>query len=349
MKKETYLYISILNVLSAIAVIILHANGAFWGYRSDSSWAINNIIECIFYFAVPIFFMLTGATLLDYQERYSTKEFLKKRFLKTFIPFVFWSLFTLFFYNVIRGKSLSVSPSGIFNGFFNYEYVDVFWFFGPLFCAYLSIPLFASIAKNKKLKTLTYISTVGILLNVAIPFVISLLNYFLKTNFKWSNTLTVIGNYLIFVILGYLLHKITLKKKYRIAIYILAIFGLLAHILGTYFLSRENGQIIRLFKGYANLPSVLYSVGFFVFIKQISSKHFIQKFSKPFIFLQKYTFAFYLIHRFVITYTSAIILKIGIANGSILYVFLTALLTIPACIIITFVIRKLLGGKYILP
>lgn len=56
--------ISLLNVLACISVVILHANGSFWSFRSDNSWAINNIIECIFYFAVPVFFMITKEKIL---------------------------------------------------------------------------------------------------------------------------------------------------------------------------------------------------------------------------------------------------------------------------------------------
>ncbi len=33
------------------------------------------MLEVSFYWAVPVFFMLTGVTLLDYRKRYSTKVF----------------------------------------------------------------------------------------------------------------------------------------------------------------------------------------------------------------------------------------------------------------------------------
>lgn len=91
-------YITLLKVLSAISVVYLHANGCFWTFSSEKRyWATANVIESFFYFAVPVFFMITGATLIDYRDRYDTKTFFKKRFQKTAIPFLLWSVFGLGF------------------------------------------------------------------------------------------------------------------------------------------------------------------------------------------------------------------------------------------------------------
>lgn len=77
-KKDTR-YITVLSVLSSLAVVFLHTNGCFWGgVGHNARWISANIIESLFYFAVPIFFMISGATLLDYRKRYDTKTFVKK-------------------------------------------------------------------------------------------------------------------------------------------------------------------------------------------------------------------------------------------------------------------------------
>ena len=79
-RNNSIVYISVMNVIAAISVVILHANVSFWLDKSKPYWAVSNVIESVFYFAVPVFFMLSGATLIDYQDRYSTKDFFKKRF-----------------------------------------------------------------------------------------------------------------------------------------------------------------------------------------------------------------------------------------------------------------------------
>lgn len=54
MKKK--IYIQILGVIACLAVVAMHVNGCFWQFSYDRYWITANIIECICYFAVPIFF-----------------------------------------------------------------------------------------------------------------------------------------------------------------------------------------------------------------------------------------------------------------------------------------------------
>ena len=56
MKKK--IYIQILGVIACLAVVAMHVNGCFWQFSYDRYWITANIIECICYFAVPIFFMM---------------------------------------------------------------------------------------------------------------------------------------------------------------------------------------------------------------------------------------------------------------------------------------------------
>lgn len=50
---ETLIFI---QVICAFAVITLHTNGQFWNFSStERYWFTANIIESLFYFAVPIF------------------------------------------------------------------------------------------------------------------------------------------------------------------------------------------------------------------------------------------------------------------------------------------------------
>ena len=85
-------FITVLSVLSAFAVIALHANGVFWRFNAEAAWWRSaNVIESAFYFAVPVFFMISGATLIDYRDRYDTRAYAKKRAQKTLLPFLAWT------------------------------------------------------------------------------------------------------------------------------------------------------------------------------------------------------------------------------------------------------------------
>ena len=99
MKKK--IYIQILGVIACLAVVAMHVNGCFWQFSYDRYWITANIIECICYFAVPIFFMISGATLLNYRKRYTTAVFFKKRFGKTLVPFLIWSVISAIWYYIV--------------------------------------------------------------------------------------------------------------------------------------------------------------------------------------------------------------------------------------------------------
>lgn len=92
-KKDRIVYFDILNILSIIAVIALHCNGIVHNFSTkySTAWATSLIVECVCYWAVPIFLMLSGANLIKYREKYDTKTFFKKRFSKVLVPFLFWA------------------------------------------------------------------------------------------------------------------------------------------------------------------------------------------------------------------------------------------------------------------
>lgn len=81
-ESTSIFYITVLNVISALSVVGLHTNGCFWEFSRERWWFTANIIESVLYFAVPVFFMITGATLLDYAKRCDTKTFFIRRLKK---------------------------------------------------------------------------------------------------------------------------------------------------------------------------------------------------------------------------------------------------------------------------
>ena len=147
------IYIQILGVIACLAVVAMHVNGCFWQFSYDRYWITANIIECICYFAVPIFFMISGATLLNYRKRYTTAVFFKKRFGKTLVPFLIWSVISAIWYYIVY----HARPEGIrevVDGILNTRYVDIYWFFPALFSVYLCIPILSCIPEKYRKRIL---------------------------------------------------------------------------------------------------------------------------------------------------------------------------------------------------
>lgn len=334
------------QVISAFAVIVLHTNGCFWRFSGkEKYWFSANIIECVFYFAVPVFFMITGITLLDYQDRYSTKIYFFKRTTKVFIPYLFWSLIGII-YLIATGDMLfkDITAIWIINGLISTEgIVSFYWFFHLLFCVYLCIPLFASIEKKKKLFVAKYLLIIGFIANIIIPF----LNNGFDLGLKWPYSISVISEYLIFVWGGYYLYNCPPTRDKKIIIHALAIAGLFMHIVGTYMLSLKFGEVQGQFKGYTNLPGVLYSFGAFILLRDISV--LVKKVSwlyNLFNSLGKYVFAVYLLQWFIIRSIE----KLAVFDDtSLVYRLILPFAIFVIIIVITWFLRKIPIIRKIIP
>ncbi len=338
-------YLTVLNVLSAVAVVYLHANGIFWTFSdTEPYWRNANVIESVFYFAVPVFFMLSGANLIDYRDRYTTKAFFKKRAVKTLIPFLAWTVLGTVYRIVLREIPLSsITPRFLLSGFLNSDLVRVYWFFFPLFCVYLCIPLFSAVPKEKRKSVFTYLSVLCFAVNCLIPFLIRVFSLKLT----WPISVSVVSGYLIYTLTGYLLKNDTPPRSVRVLIYLLAAVGLALQIVGTYRLSMAEGKIVEMYKGYYNVPCVMYSVGVFLAGKQLGEKLLrIGFFRRGIAFLGRYTFPIYLMHWYVLH----LLVKLDfIDDRRLWYRLCVPLVVIPVCILAAAILRKIPVLRRIVP
>ena len=117
-QKEHYFYIDILRILACLCVIYMQCNRIADPYTDTSVYRQRMFVETIAYWAVPVFFMISGATLFDYRERYQTGAYFKKRFLKTGLPFITWTLINL----VLKFGTDGVSTKFVWYDRFVYQY-----------------------------------------------------------------------------------------------------------------------------------------------------------------------------------------------------------------------------------
>ena len=292
------MYITILNICACFGVVVLHSNKIFWTFPKGSTWVTANFLETFFYWPVPVFFMITGATLLDYRQKYSTKIYFVKRIRKTVIPFIVWSIIAALINIFYAPQGNSNDILMIVNNIVNTTYLDsVYWFFFPLFSVYLSIPIFSAL--TEKIRILSYAVVCGFIFVSVLPFV----NAFLKIPYNAALTPPAVSGYMIYVFLGYLISKCEISKKQRVLIYILGILGWLSHFCGTIVLSDGKEIIDTTFKGYTNWPGVLQAVAIFVFFKYknydsklLNSKLFLCTIKK----FADVTFGVYLVHYYFV-------------------------------------------------
>lgn len=336
--------LTFIQVICAISVVILHANGSFWTFsKTESYWFSANIIEHLFVFAVPIFFMITGITLIDYSDKYSTKDFFCKRINKAVIPYIIWSFIAMMYVLFTSKGNFNFSIYWVINKFITGEMLPIYWFFPNLFVVYLMMPLFASIEKSKKESILKYFLAIGLVFNIILPFIADIP----EVEITWPFQIYVVLSYMFWAVIGYVIYNYPPTRLVKGLLYVASVLGFFMQTYGTYYLSMRDGEFNNFFTGYNKLPTIMYTPGVFLFLCSIGKKLMEIRLINRFIcFLGKYTFAIYLIHYFFIDY---LVNKRHMNWFSLKWRVGVVIPIIVASIAITWILRKIPFIKKIVP
>lgn len=341
-------YFDVLNILACFCVICLHCNGIVHTYTQTSAWAQSLAVEVICYWAVPIFFMLTGATLMNYRSKYDTKTFFGHRIKRTVIPFLFFSVFMYILY-VYEFKTLKpiTSVRAFADAVFNCKILPVYWFFIPLFAVYLALPVLSRLLENRK--TLWYLFWTAFTTVSLLPFLCSVL----KIRYNMAFSLPVAAGYVIYVILGYLLSTCELSRRTRGLVYIGGLLAVLGRYLGTFFLSKRDGTLNQLFFGYTSIFGVGLAAAVFIFFKQLPFDRLAQKLEEKGIpatrwtaFISSCSFGIYLIH---IAVMSMVQKQHSVNISGWKWRLLGPVLVYVICLVIIGVLKKIPGVKRLIP
>lgn len=269
MQKKYNVCFDVLTIISCLMVVFFHMNRIVYQYSDTVSWKISVAERCIVYSAIPIFFMLSGAKLLGYRSRYSTKEYIKKRLLRVGIPFLFWNAFSVIFYIAFGIQPAVNSGKDFISMFFNAEFQSAYWFFYSLFAVYAAIPVLSLIlqAKNHR-KYLWYIVAVSFTCN----WILMPLCKIAGIRYNEHILMPVCGGYLMYAVLGYLLSTQQLRGFQRWVLYIAAIFSGIFAFSYTVISSAEIGQTNTFLFSYNHFPSALTGAAIFVLVKHLFDK-----------------------------------------------------------------------------
>lgn len=117
--------------------------------------------------------------------------------------------------------------------------------------------------------------------------------------------------------------------------------------MGTYFSSIHAGKLISIYKGYMNIPCLLYSTAIFIFFRYGGQKIMQnQNICKIINKVKNYTFSLYLLHWYIL---QILLRHFSINETSIIYRLTAPFLALVITMIITKIIRKIPVIKRILP
>ena len=337
-QKRT-LYFDVMNIMACLAVIALHHNGHYHNYTPSRGWVFSLLVECCFYWAVPVFLMISGANLLGYHTRYSLGTFLKKRVVRTVIPWFLWSIILLV-WKILTAQfhPESYSLPYFWNLIVTNKVDATYWFFSTLFTCYLMVPVLTYLTPHRTI--MWYAS--------GIIFVLSSVQPSLKTWFGFSQSMVkpVHEPLILFFLLGYLLNTATLKKGHRIAIYVTGLLSAMYRIIHTYLLSVQAGATTTAVKGYSVWHSVFLAMAVFVFLKQVDWEKLLpEKVRNMLPAIASCSFGVYLVHKIPLAHLR---IFLGLSSTSIIWKTVCIPLTYLVSLFLVLILKKIPKiGKYL--
>lgn len=216
--------------------------------------------------ASAYFFMISGANLLGYRERYTTSVFFKKRAAKIITPLIFWSIIT-YLYKVFTSP-LDFSVTNFLKMFIYNEIQPNYWFFYVIIAIYLCVPFMSVITVDKHKNLVAYIIILSILTTALGPILFQLMGRPYPSFFN----LPMLGSYIGFYFLGWYIHNYDFQKKYRVIIYIFGIISMLIMFFGTIYLSVNAGAMDRTLYYYNSIFVYSSSATVYIFVKSIYTR-----------------------------------------------------------------------------
>lgn len=207
-RKNRIIGYDYLRIIATFMVVLLHGSVAFLDGGNTAMHIVAKEINTLCLICVPLFFMISGALLLDTKSEAPLKS-LKKRLVKQGIPFVVWSI--LYVFVRIAMKKI---PFGLqaFTSLLQEPAYYQFWFMYALLAIYLLTPALSVLVQNMTRTVYRYVLGIWLVFSVIQP---TLAWYFPALQLSDHVGLVLCEGYLGYFLLGHYLKKYgsTISKK----------------------------------------------------------------------------------------------------------------------------------------
>ncbi|MBD3317911.1 MAG: acyltransferase family protein [Chitinivibrionales bacterium] len=224
-----------LKIIAMFGVVLIHSAAPLliaYRERGPVVWWIGNLYDSLARCCIPIFFMLSGALLLNAAGRMPPGVFLRRRFRRIGIPFLFWSaVYFIWEKTFNRGGIPYLSFLGNIIREPTYYHL---WFLYVLMGLYLIAPLLGIYVHTAGRRNKTYLLMLWLAFGSIVPF---LELYFDTPVYFMASTPNSVFRYAGFFMLGHFLHHARRTARHRIIFAMLFIVGFAATLLGTYFVT----------------------------------------------------------------------------------------------------------------
>ena len=342
-----YLDIELMRILAAFFVIYNHSGTTafrlftLYDAHTFSYWGcLFGAVFCKF--SVPLFFMISGALLLDREEE--PVRIWMRRLIHIFYILLIWSFF--YYLNVVvTGKETFVIKH-FFSQFYAKDWNFSYWFLYAYLAFLLSLPLlrrFAQSLTNREYRYLFSLYAVFVMIIPSVQYWLFHGKHGLNGNISVS---WLAANIVIFPLAGYVLrHRMKgfWSGKKILCVWLLNI----GTILISVYLSHLRGQITgeKMTEAFYNTFVLINAASVFVTCQYWQESALLQKLAKPVISIGGCTFGIYLFHIFIMRRPEVVRLARALFQETvsvppILYGFLYCALVFGIGCVVTWLFRK---------
>lgn len=341
------LYLDVLRALAGVCVIFIHTTADLLYQTSafhTTAWRLAVILNSASRWCVPVYVMLSGAFLLDYRRRYTTREFYSKRFLKVAVPFVAWTVIYLVWSAAIGGYHIHSLHDLVLHTISNPAMYHL-WFFYMILGLYAVTPILSLIVQSAS-RPLLWAFVVVCFASSAL----GLISRFSGVSFYFAAFIPPLS-YVGYFILGWLLKNQPWHIGFRALIYVVGAACVVLTAILVIHLSLKRQVLDTTLLDY-QLPTILFeSTAVFVFIRSLPWERILRW--RVLLWLMQSlalsSFGIYLAHvlvkYYVNHYTSASLLPIG----STRYILLGAPLIYVLTAVIIVIARRLPWSYWLIP
>lgn len=297
--KKMKLHIEVMRIIAAYFVIFNHTGDSgfslFMQYESNSlQYWLYMLVSVICKISVPIFFMISGALLLQKQEEGLLE--IGKRFFRILMVLIVFSLFS-YFQQIYFGNEV-FDIKHFIRVLIENDWMNPYWYLYAFLAYIIVLPFLRALAQKLEMQHYLYLIVLQVLFIGVIPIVSY---YFGNNEYHVNYNFSVgwlIGNVPFYPLLGYFLeNKLEVdrvSKKHLIGLWAVNVFCIILTCYMTYYNNVLTGVFAQMFL--MSLTSVN-CITFYVSMRKWFAKISRDKWaSKLIVSLGRATFGIYLVH-----------------------------------------------------
>jgi len=299
LEKKRLVYIDIIRFFAMLLVILAHSCSEIISqHPHNSNWNLANSMVVVTEIAVPLFFMISGASILNSEKTLSLKYLFQHRLIRILLPFLVWSVISAFIYSYLYPR-FQIDPVESLLKIFHTPVLVAYWFIYPLITLYLLSPLLKAMVSHVDDGLLTYALVLWMILSIVLPMVVQTTPKSVGIYFNsYPMGRIVVSKSLGYFILGY---RLTRSKHLHINVWFnsLLIIALMGINIWISFLSLDKSlQYLRIISE-INIPII---AGLIYLTLRSLEPYYHRWFAKIIEYIAPLTYGVYLMHGIVILY-----------------------------------------------